>query len=499
MEQIIAREKRLLQDEVGEKAPSASPADQVPKSQEPEDNSFINRQKELSGINFAMPSPLDAGEKQKNSGIVTIVDGATIPMKFRKDFDAYRIAIGFFDKSGGSLIRLTASGWTLWTDVSENLKIPDLQCLEQLLLRRIDGRQLEKVKNAAGARILVELQCKKSTDSQQSTIGWGVLPLTRKNERNEKGGDISADASSLTTSSFVFGAWRISLRSGLSDPLFDPFAEVVSHESREDDSIPLEPMACILLRIISVGALEQANSWSLSNSGIDTMNSILSFYKPLEKAAGKAAEQMTIDTGKLSPAEIPVLTFRSAPPSTPLAKSSSSKVGTSSRIAPPEPSLRSSVLEPSTRASTRESSRGASRGERNSTPQMKVPPPVDPKLSKLDENEENDGEDDHHKDSDTNQFWYLGNPLRPCTEKYQRGDGVDIYLDGARFLPDNCTVCRVSLRLFTSEKQQIGSTYECYSLPSSSAISPIFKYKVTEIRFYQSPSRSNNRCLFNFF
>lgn len=481
MEQIIAREKRLLQDEVGEKAPSVSAVNSVSKPRESEDNSFMNKQRELSGINYAVSSRLDTGEKKKNSGIVTLVDGAIIPIKVREDFDAYRIAIGFFDKSGSSLIRLTASGWTAWTDKSENLKIPDLQCLEQLLLRRIDGRQMEKLKNAEGARILVELQCRKTNDSQQSTIGWGVLPLTRKTEGNEKGGDISGDASSLTTS-FVFDAWRVCLRSGLSDPLFDPFAEV-SNESNEDGGMPLDPMACILLRIISMGALEQASSWNLSNSGIDTMDNILSFYKSLDKVAAKETRRMSIDTGKLSPAEVPMLTFRSAPPATPLAKSSSAKNVTSSRVVPPEPSLQPSALEPSTtRASTRESSRG----ERNSTPQVKVPPPADPKLSKLVENEENDGEDDHHKDSDTNQFWYLGNPLRPCTEKYQRGDGVDIYLDGARFLPDNCTVCRVSLRLFTSEKQQIGATYEFYSLPSSSAISPTFKYKVSQFWFHQS-------------
>ena len=112
------------------------------------------------------------------------------------------------------------------------------------------------------------------------------------------------------------------------------------------------------------------------------------------------------------------------------------------------------------------------------TPLVKSQPSSVQKLDKL---EESDGEDDHQIDAarpDKNQFWYMGNPLRPCSEKYQRGDGVDIYVDAARFLPDNCTVSRATIRLFTSEKQQVGPTYECFSLPSSPASSPLFKFKV---------------------
>ena len=483
MEQIIAREKKILNDEVGGSVPTLSADNQVSKSQDIEEKSSIKRQRELSGINFTIPPSFGEGEKKKGSGAVTLVDGAIIPMQFRKEYNAYRVAFGFFDKSGSSLIRLTASSWIPWTGASENLNISDLQCLEQLLIRRIEGRQMEKVLNASGARILVELQCKKSNDSQQSTIGWGVLPLTRKNDENRKdgNGNVFGNESSLS-SSFVFGAWRIPLRSGLSDPLFDPLNEE-SHESKDYDSKPLKPMACILLRIIYTGALEQASSWSLSSSGIDTTNNLLSFYEQIEKVA---VDRLTIETEKPSPVEIPIATSRSAQPATVLPRSSSSsKKGASGRFAPPEQLVRSSTQDPPTRTSTRESSRGASRGERNSTPQTKVLPLIDPKLNKVEENDENDGEDNNQKDSDTNQFWYLGNPLRPCTEKYQRGDGVDIYLDGARFLPDNCTVCRISLRLFNSEKQQIGSTFECYSLPSSSAISPIFKYKVSD-HYFQS-------------
>ncbi len=72
-----------------------------------------------------------------------------------------------------------------------------------------------------------------------------------------------------------------------------------------------------------------------------------------------------------------------------------------------------------------------------------------------------------------------GNPLGPCNEKYQRGDGIDIYIDAARLLPKNCTVSRISLRFFTANKQVMGNTkvYSTLSQLSSCRIHPVYQLK----------------------
>ena len=74
--------------------------------------------------------------------------------------------------------------------------------------------------------------------------------------------------------------------------------------------------------------------------------------------------------------------------------------------------------------------------------------------------------------------WLLGTPCGPAVERYQPGDGIDIYVDSAMFLPDNCTISRVVVKLFTSEKELIGMAYEGYSILTSPNISPVFKLKV---------------------
>lgn len=42
----------------------------------------------------------------------------------------------------------------------------------------------------------------------------------------------------------------------------------------------------------------------------------------------------------------------------------------------------------------------------------------------------------------------------PPLEPFNVGDGFDLYIDGARFLPDNVTVTRVAARIFTSDFSQ---------------------------------------------
>lgn len=82
--------------------------------------------------------------------------------------------------------------------------------------------------------------------------------------------------------------------------------------------------------------------------------------------------------------------------------------------------------------------------------------------------------------------WLLGTPTGPATEKYRRGDGIDIYIDSAQFLPDNCTVTRLVLKVFAMDKEPLfnppgGIVGEVVSPPLTFAKSPVYRSK-TELR-----------------
>ena len=49
--------------------------------------------------------------------------------------------------------------------------------------------------------------------------------------------------------------------------------------------------------------------------------------------------------------------------------------------------------------------------------------------------------------ADEKAYWFMGAPSGPCSDRYERGDGVDVYIDGALNLPDNCTVSWQSMLL----------------------------------------------------
>ena len=97
----------------------------------------------------------------------------------------------------------------------------------------------------------------------------------------------------------------------------------------------------------------------------------------------------------------------------------------------------------------------------------------------IDSDHSDNDEENHDKADPLSKYWTPGTPLGPCDCKYQRGDGVDIYIDSARFLPDNCTVSRVVVKLMTSEYEVIGEVHECLSHPTEgSNISPVYNFKI---------------------
>jgi hypothetical protein len=91
--------------------------------------------------------------------------------------------------------------------------------------------------------------------------------------------------------------------------------------------------------------------------------------------------------------------------------------------------------------------------------------------------------------------WLMGVDPGPASEKYQRGDGVDIYIDGAMYLPDNSTLTRVKVAFYSNEKEPCGPVSECYAALGESAMSPQYNHKV-ELR--GSSLNATATCLLRF-
>ncbi|KAL8178804.1 UNVERIFIED_CONTAM: hypothetical protein K2H54_056596 [Gekko kuhli] len=69
----------------------------------------------------------------------------------------------------------------------------------------------------------------------------------------------------------------------------------------------------------------------------------------------------------------------------------------------------------------------------------------------------------------------------PPLEPFYDGDGIDLYIDGARFLPDYVTVTRVAGRIFTSSFSQIGPDISTVADLNSSIFDPLYNCAI-EIR-----------------
>lgn len=77
---------------------------------------------------------------------------------------------------------------------------------------------------------------------------------------------------------------------------------------------------------------------------------------------------------------------------------------------------------------------------------------------------------------------YIPNTRPQYTDKsFEKGFGVDFYIDGARFLPDNVTVVKVILTLVNQEYDIIKAPEAAIPELDSPAFSPLFSFR-TEIR-----------------
>eukprot|EP00741_Cyanophora_paradoxa_P013889 tig00020713_g13407.t1 len=65
----------------------------------------------------------------------------------------------------------------------------------------------------------------------------------------------------------------------------------------------------------------------------------------------------------------------------------------------------------------------------------------------------------------------------PPAEPFQRGDGFDVYVDAARFLPDNVTVSKAVARLVTRDYSTVGEPHERLAELASGAGSPEYRLR----------------------
>ena len=78
-------------------------------------------------------------------------------------------------------------------------------------------------------------------------------------------------------------------------------------------------------------------------------------------------------------------------------------------------------------------------------------------------------------------------PVVPAGTALHPGDGFDVYVDGARFLPDNVTISKVVVRAMTRDFKSVGRTVEGLGQLDSESMSPAFKAYVAFRSRYREP------------
>lgn len=74
-------------------------------------------------------------------------------------------------------------------------------------------------------------------------------------------------------------------------------------------------------------------------------------------------------------------------------------------------------------------------------------------------------------------FIYVKNPPKQSDKPYNPGSGFFIYVDGARFLPQNVTVSRVTTRFFDCDFVQTDDPLVIYQLFNSDIYFPVYRVR----------------------
>lgn len=370
-------------------------------------------------------------------GAAIISDGILLA-KEKVEGDNFRLAVGFYDAKGSSLSKVLACPWTNWKSTDDARLLPtDLVTHGPDIPYKRTMKQTDKGL-VSGVRCMVEVQIKTENGSTRS-LGWGHLSF------------ISEDNGNLV---LLNGLWRVPIRIGIPDVKMDP-------------TTPLAPsnpvLGWILLRVLDDNDSSLAVSWTIDNSSLKSSKDILDNYISI-------IQEISSDLS-------PVKSSRSSVPN--FSDIANLKSLVDSKVSSRKDELMS-VKQP---ASARPPSGGGisarPQSERGGAQPQPMLSPIADDDDDDDAQEEDEGDDDVVTDQkgSSDVPWKLGTPTQLSEQKYQRGDGVDIYIDGAMYLPDNVSATRVVLKIVTAEKENIGNVFEGYSKVSGSAISPSYNMK----------------------
>lgn len=454
------------------------------------------------------------------SGVTVIADGVILPSSAAAagastDDDAtkmmmmtagtqFRLALGVYDRNGASLQRLTASEWQDCAVEKNTTNISNLQSLNSLVLRSIDVKST--MGNLEESRTLLELQIKDPKSSKQLSVGWGIATLLRSSGNNTDNNNASG-VSGSGYSPLNNNAWRAPLRRGITDPAI-PTRSISDPSAAAASGVHI-PGAWLLFRIVESKELTQATSWTLKSSSIRNAELALKFYDDTTRSQHKirsdifSAPSMVSAPSTESMRRLTPVTHRpdflrdySGKQRGFSRKSTTSRENKGEEHISPRGGESSSYNAAAVSAApnrlnllTEDSGDFDERSDDNNVgvdseriettlpSQTTSPRPLHDHSPSAKKIEDNFSDSRSSVDYDKSSFWYLGTPLGVCRDKYQQGDGVDVYIDTAMSLPDNCTVSRVSVRFFSAEKEQIGQVFEEVAIPGSASASPKFHLK----------------------
>lgn len=413
-------------------------------------------------------------------GLAFTVDGASIPVENIKG-EEFRFSVSLFSKSGKPLGRTQSSDWSVW-DRSPIGKDSSRQTTIQYLnspLARKPPKSSKYTAKACAQRteesldndpsnfisVLVEMQYRENPQSTPRPVGWALCsqPLVSLPNEPFPGGD--EDTIRVSP-----GCWRLKVRKGM------PNAAGKQKASVEDATD-----GWMLLRVVP-SKLELGDAVGCSGKDLGMTVDITSVYDKYVPLEGEASPVI------MSQPSLKKMTSLMRPPT-----GSSKPPGTaeSNRSAPKSIDRKLSNISTASKSRSRSNSKAEIKSmaskkalERIESVDEDSPRPQSllDNESKHSDSDEDDGDAVEEKDDPMSKYWTSGTPCGPCNTKYQKGDGIDLYIDSAMFLPDNIAISRCVVKVMTSELEIVGFASESFAhLNEGSSMSPVFKMKV-EVR-----------------
>jgi hypothetical protein len=294
-------------------------------------------------------------------------------------------------------------------------------------------------------RVMLEVQVRRGSHSTPKGAGWVTLDPSRPQwaaEGEQTQGQGQEAGGGVLPRGPRFGNWRASLRVGLADPCSLSTQTVLPGEESLELSAGNGMWA--LFRIARAGSV----------TGPNPVTTLLA-----QDAGGTAcwAAFMDYQNYAAAPADGP------APP--PLLRNDSAQslqsVPSLATARPPSTAAPPAVLPSSSAGSG--SRRGSTAGggdPRSPNPKAGTGPGLAAGLGVLAAIHEmkamraSHGEEEEEEGA-LSGFFELGTPTPPASAKYLKDDGVDVYVDGARFLPGNATVTRVVVKLLSADMEAL--------------------------------------------